>query len=159
MKCRDHYIRRQALTLLGLLSHTETVWRAEIAVRVAEEVTRIEEADFYQNSHNLPNDDEDDDDMGPFTLPVPTGGDARLPPLPDTHRMRRVLVSLPNGDADNCVIECHLAASVGAGGASRLTREYDPKAQRWVGTSKRSGGPIAGYNLFILRTPIGETRQ
>lgn len=149
MKCRDHFIRLQALKLLRLLSHAETVWRAEIAVCVAEEVMRIEEADFYREFDMAK-------DVPPFILPVPTG--SSIPPLPDINRIRRVLVSLPNGDNDNCVIECQLARSdtVGSG---RLTREYDAKSKRWFTTSKRPVGPIAGYNLFILRTPIGDTRQ
>jgi hypothetical protein len=107
-----------------MLSHSEGIWNAEVAVCIAEEVMRIEEADFYRDFDLA-------EDFPPFNLPVRV--DTSLPPLPGSHRLRQVNVMLPNNRFENIIIECQRDKQHHS--QDSLIREYDVGSKRWRSTS------------------------
>ncbi|KAK6082471.1 C6 zinc finger domain protein [Seiridium cupressi] len=107
-------------SICDIVSHSEGVWNATTATCVAEEIMSIEEADFFEHFVL-------DDDFYAVTLPVEF--DRSLPPLPLSHRLRHVKVTLPNNSPANVAIDCQRVREDGE--VELLRREYDASTGRW----------------------------
>ncbi|KAK9793613.1 hypothetical protein SCARD494_06197 [Seiridium cardinale] len=107
-------------SICDIVSHSEGVWNATTATCVAEEIMSIEEADFFEHFVL-------DDDFHVVTLPVEF--DRSLPPLPLSHRLRHVKVTLPNNSPATVAIDCQRVREDGE--VELLSREYDASTGCW----------------------------
>lgn len=120
LKCRHRYLRRQAIGVLGQLTHKEGIWDAQLAACVAREVVRIEEADFYDNTGAL---DDFSADAGPAGL------DLELPVLPESYRARDVRIGLPEDPFGT--LSLSLMRRWDDGRYETIRRDYSLTSQCW----------------------------
>ena len=98
IKCRVHRIRQHALRLMRTTSHKEGIWDAAITVRIAKEVVRLEEGDFFHPEGEECVCDFGLTDAPPSTVSSPTGVQKGpdLITLPASRRLNDLKISLPS---------------------------------------------------------------
>jgi hypothetical protein len=121
IKCRIHRVRLQAIKLLASASHREGIWDARTVACVARKVMEIEERDFYEDMHTA-------DDFHIYAAPEER--DYLLPALPDSHRVHKVHILLPDDLTGNVVLVCKQRQ--GDGSWIVLMSECDVLSGCWV---------------------------
>lgn len=121
IKCRDHYLRGQAIHLLGSSSHREGIWDGRIASCVVRKVVEVEERDFYTGI-GVDGDSSFDSPSQPQN--------SRFPILPQSYRLREVEMVLVGSPMDRILLFCRREQE---GVDCRvLVSEYDVGLQRWA---------------------------
>ncbi len=131
VKCRVHRVRMQAVRLLELTSHREGIWDSKIAALVSRKVVALEEGDYYAAAADAAAGATRDDSFAPCSRPTPADL-ARLPPLPESRRIRGLEVVLVGGPVDRVVLLCRPKRQPGATDAKARIAEYDVALQRWL---------------------------
>lgn len=97
IKCRNHRLRVHAAKLLRLNSHKEGLWDSYLVGRIAQEVIRFEEGDFYAGTFI--------DDNFPIDV-SPSADDLILPSLPRHYLVNRVEIFMPKYFENRAQIAC-----------------------------------------------------
>ncbi|KAK1851222.1 C6 zinc finger domain protein [Colletotrichum chrysophilum] len=123
LKCRNPYIRRQAIRVLATDEHQEGIWDAPMAAAIASEVMRLEEANFYDDLFFKSCD-------AASTAPKKCKSGTPVPPiLPENCRVRDIQVHLPDGAADDLVMSGKSMRSNGS--LESFTRRFNVKDKIW----------------------------
>ena len=96
-KCRQHRLRMHAIKMLDLNFHKEGAWDSQLAGRVSREVMRIEEGGYYEGF-------EIDDEF--VVTEAPGVEDLTLPVLPESYRVWKFEVQLPNEPGEMVRLKC-----------------------------------------------------
>jgi hypothetical protein len=97
IKCRNPRIRRQAIELLIFAPHREGFWDGVLVARIAGEVIKLEEKEFYR-------DFQVNDAFGVYS--IPSEEDLSLPALPESYRIHEVQMVPPDNSGGNAMLIC-----------------------------------------------------
>lgn len=119
IKCRNRRIRIQAVKLLELSPHRESIWSSSMAFILGKKIIHVEEAGFY------------DQELYSFDiLASPTKEDLETTDLPERARLSGLEVILPNDGSERMILVYERAKN-----QSPLTTEYNPDIKAWTNTT------------------------
>lgn len=100
VKCRVHRIRHDALEFLDGMTHKEGIWSAPLSTCVAREVIKMEEGDFYNETHG-------DNDVTLYSDSNKEGPDPppHQPTLLGLYRLHDVEIDLPEGYGGSSMVK------------------------------------------------------